>query len=104
MMNFNKRIVNQIVVNAWTIATSLIWVDVIKSFIETIVPSGSQLEYKFGAAVIATLLTIIAIYLFLKTESKAEEVLKELRGEFGETVRRRSSKTRRRDKGVRRQA
>ena len=102
MTNLGKKVLQNTVINALTIATALIWVDVIKSLIEGLVPYKSQLEYKFGAAVIATLLVSLILYVFVKAEEKAERVIKELEEEFGnEVIYRHSSKRKRRNKRVR---
>ena len=72
-------IVKTSIVTAFTIAAALIWKDVISEAIELLVPPSDKLFYKFIAAVIATIIVIIAIYVILKTEPKAEFVINRLR-------------------------
>ena len=72
-------IVNTSIITAFSIAAALIWKDVIIDFINVIVPPSEQLFYKFLAAVIATLIVIIAIYSILRAESKAERILRLIR-------------------------
>lgn len=69
-------IVNTSIITAFSIAAALIWKDVIVDFINIIVPPREQLFYKFLAAVIATLIVIIAIYFILRAESKAERIFR----------------------------
>ncbi len=67
-------IVNTSIITAFSIAAALIWKDVIIDFINIIVPPSEQLFYKFIAAVIATFIVVIAIYLILRAESRAERI------------------------------
>ena len=71
-----RSIVQTSIVTAFTIAAALIWKDVITEFIESVVPAGNTLMYKFIAAVVATLLVIVAIYVLLETEQEAEKVFR----------------------------
>ena len=72
-------IVKTSVVTAFTIAAALIWTNVITETINRIVSPGELLLYKFVAAIIATIFVVIAIYIILKTESRAESILKKLK-------------------------
>lgn len=65
-------IVNTSIITAFTIAAALIWKDVIMAVIEVFVPPNQKLLYQFLAALIATLLVVIAIILILKTEQEVE--------------------------------
>ncbi len=71
-------IIKTAVVTAFTIAAALIWKDVITHTIEALFPT-SILLYEVIAAVIVTILVIIAIYLILKTEIGAERFFQRLR-------------------------
>lgn len=66
-------IVKTSIVTAFTIATALIWKDVISEFIGIIFP-GDVLFYKFVAAVVATLVIVVVIYFILKAEAETEVV------------------------------
>ncbi len=74
-----KTIIQTAIVTAFTIAAALIWRDAIIEIIEQLVPPGEEVFYKIVAALIATVVAIIAIYLFVKTEEEAEYVLKKLK-------------------------
>lgn len=67
------------IITAFTIAAALIWKDVIIDIIKLIVSPGEELFFKFVAAVFATLILIIAIYVILKTEREAEIFIKKLK-------------------------
>ena len=71
-----RSIIETSIVTAFTIAAALIWKDVITEFIESVVPTGNTLTYKLIAAVVATVLVIIAIYVLLETEQEAEKVFR----------------------------
>ncbi|MFZ5955192.1 MAG: DUF5654 family protein [Nanoarchaeota archaeon] len=74
-----KEVIKTAIVSAFTIATALIWKDVITGLIELLVPASEELFYKLIAAVLSTILAIIAIYTILKTESEAEYVLSKIK-------------------------
>ena len=71
-----KGIIEGSVVSGFTIAAALIWKEVIMESIEMVVPSGEQLFYKIIAAIVATIIVIVGIFLVLKTESRAEKLIK----------------------------
>ncbi len=73
-------IIKTSIVTAFTIAAALIWKDVIIETIELLVPTGGALFYKLFAAVLSTVLVVIALYVILKTESEAEAAIKKLKG------------------------
>lgn len=70
-------IIKTAVVTAFTLAAALIWKDVISHAIEVLFPT-SILLYEFLAAIIVTILAIIAIYLILKTEVSAENFFRRM--------------------------
>lgn len=74
-----QDVIQTAIVSAFTIATALIWKDVIIEIIELLVPSGKALIYKIIAAVLATLLVVAGIYAALKTESEAEVVIEKIK-------------------------
>lgn len=67
-------VITTTVVSAFTLATALIWRDVIIEAIDIFFPT-QELTYKFFAAIIATIIAIFGIYIFLKTEHGAEVVI-----------------------------
>jgi len=71
-------IVKTSIVTAFTLATALIWKDVIVEAIELFVPQSNALIYKLLAAIFSTVLVVIAIYIILNTEYRAEEAFKRL--------------------------
>jgi len=78
-----SNIIQTSIVTAFTIATALIWKDVIVEFIELVFPSEGALLYKFIAAILATGLVIVAIYAVLETESEADKVIKRMKRRNG---------------------
>jgi len=73
------RIIETSIVSAFTIAAVLIWKDVIVEAIDLLVPHGDTLMYKFIVAVFSTVVVIIAIYVILNTEKRAEMTLRNFR-------------------------
>lgn len=73
------NIVKTSIVTAFTVAAALIWRDVIVDIIELFVPPREEVFYKLLAAIIATILVIMAIYVILKTESEAEIVVRKFK-------------------------
>jgi len=65
------------IISAFTIAAALIWRDVVTDIIMILVPIGDRIYYKALAAVIATVFVIIAIYIVLNAEKKAEHFVHE---------------------------
>ncbi|GBE19533.1 hypothetical protein BMS3Abin17_00257 [archaeon BMS3Abin17] len=72
-------IVKTSIVTAFTIAAALIWKDVITESIRRFFPSGDALYYEFLTAIIATVFVIIAIYVVLKTEAEAENIVRTIK-------------------------
>lgn len=70
-----RKVIETAVISAFTLAAALIWRDVIIGFIEFFVPPGEELFYKLLAAVVATIILVIAIFVVLKTEREADYVL-----------------------------
>jgi hypothetical protein len=71
--------IEQAIIYAFTLAVALIWKDVILDIIEVIVPAKEELLAKIFTAIIATIFVIVIIFLFLRTESQAESVLKKIK-------------------------
>lgn len=72
------HILQTAMISAFTLVTAFIWRDVIIEFIEVIFPA-QELLYKFFAAVITTVIAILAIYIFLQTEHEAHIVIAKLK-------------------------
>ncbi len=70
-------IVTTSIISAFTIAAALIWKDVIDGVIKIIFPAD-QLLFKFIAAILATILVVVFIYIILMAQSETELVLKKL--------------------------
>lgn len=70
-----KDIIRSSIITAFTIAAALIWKDVITAVIATMVPAGEELLYQVFAAIGATVLVILGIYLFIRTEERAEYMI-----------------------------
>lgn len=71
-------IIKTAIVSAFSLATAFIWRDVIIEAIEVVFPA-QELLFKFLAAVVSTIIVIIAIYVFLKTEKEAEIVVEKIK-------------------------
>ncbi len=71
-------IVKTAVISGFTIAAALIWKEFLVDFIEYLIPVQEQLMYKFGVAVLATVIAIVSIYVILKTEEETEIVIERL--------------------------
>ncbi len=74
-----KGILKGALITAFIIAAALIWKDFITNIIHTVIPPGQQLSYQFLAAILATSLVVIAIYIIIKTSeeiSKTESKIK----------------------------
>ena len=74
-----QSIIQTAIISAFTIATALIWKDVITGFIDVVLPHQSALLYKFIAAILATMMVVIAIMVILRTETEAEVVIKKIK-------------------------
>ncbi len=67
------------IVSAFSFIAALFWRDAISSTIDAILPSGEGLYYKYLAAILATIIAGVAIYLIYKAEKlKEEKFLKRL--------------------------
>lgn len=74
-----KSIIITSLTAAFTFAAALIWRDFISALITKIVPPGEEIYYKLIAAIIATIIAIIAIYIVLKTEDEAEIIIRRIK-------------------------
>ena len=72
-----SSIIKTFIISAFTIAIALIWKEVIFNSIKYFFPKNT-IFYEFLAALVATLIAIILIYILLKTEYGAEVVIKKL--------------------------
>ena len=71
-----EGIIKTSIVTAFTIATALIWKDVITDAIQKFFPASDILLYEFLTALIATIILIVVLYAILKTEEETEIVWK----------------------------
>ncbi|MFH1501124.1 MAG: DUF5654 family protein [archaeon] len=71
------QIIKTSLVTAFTIATALIWKDVILNAVQVFFPHDILL-YEFLAAVVATILIVILIYIILETEEGVEVAWRKL--------------------------
>lgn len=58
------------IIGAFTFTAAFLWRDVINEFIELFVPNGNIFFYKLLAALFATALLVVAVYLIFKVNSK----------------------------------
>lgn len=78
-----SHIIKTSIVTAFTIAAAFIWKDVILEFMKYILPGDKSLFGTFLAALVATLIVIILIYAFLKTESEVEFLVGKIKNSKG---------------------
>lgn len=69
-----KGIIKTSIVTAFTIATALIWKEVIIEAINQFFPEGDLLLYQFLVALTSTIILIVVLYAILKTEEETEIV------------------------------
>lgn len=74
-----QEIIATSVISAFTIATGLMWKDVIAGLIQLLVPLSEELFFQLLAASLATVVSVVAIYTILKTEHKAETAVKKIK-------------------------
>jgi large-conductance mechanosensitive channel len=72
-------IIQSSLITAFILAAALIWKDVISDFITQLVPARQELYYEFLAAILATIIVVIAIFAVIKTESEAESIVKRMK-------------------------
>ncbi|MBU0907007.1 MAG: hypothetical protein KKD18_05045 [Nanoarchaeota archaeon] len=75
-----SKVIHAALISAFSIATALIWKDVVLHIIEKFAPAQNALMYEVLVAITATILLIIVLYIILRTESQAEFVMKKLKG------------------------
>lgn len=57
-----KAVMVSLIISSFGFVAALFWRDAIKELIDKLVPEGQGLLYSFGAAIIVTIIAIIAIY------------------------------------------
>ena len=73
-----RSIINTSIVSAFTIATALIWKDVIVEAIELLFPADILL-LKFIAAILSTIVIVVVIYIVLQAQTETEVVWKKIK-------------------------
>ncbi len=58
-----KAVTGTAIISAFGFIIALFWRDAIKEFIADFVPEGEGLIYSFGAAILVTIIAVIAIFL-----------------------------------------
>ncbi len=66
-----------LIVSAFGLVAALFWKDAITELIETFVPSGEGLTYKFAAAMIVTVIAVVAIFVLVRYVAGIDDKLKE---------------------------
>ena len=74
-----RAVVMTSIVSALALVVGLFWNDAIKSAIDQIVPQGQGLWYKFGAALLVTIIVVIIIYIIMHSQKVAEKRLREIK-------------------------
>jgi hypothetical protein len=65
-----KGVMVSLIVSAFGFVAALFWKDAIQAMIESIVPEGEGVLYQFGAAVLVTIIAVVAIYIVSKHFTK----------------------------------
>jgi uncharacterized membrane protein YbhN (UPF0104 family) len=65
-------VVVSLIVSAFGFVAALFWRDAIKAFIDEVVPAGEGLAFQFYAAIIVTVIAVVAIYVVSKYLSKIQ--------------------------------
>lgn len=73
------EVIKAAILSAFTIATALIWKDIIMEAIALFFDKKDQIIYEIITALIATFILIIAISIILKTEDEAEYIVKKIK-------------------------
>jgi hypothetical protein len=81
-----RTITKTAIVTSFTIAAGLIWRDVIIDVIELVVPPQDKIIFKLAAAILATVLVIVSLYIILKTEDEAEYLFKKYQKHYEKTT------------------
>ncbi len=93
-------IIKTSIVTAFTIATALIWKDVIMDSIHKFFPAKDLLFYEFLVAVFATIAVVILLYLILRAEDETEIVMRKWKdkkaGEEAKKIRKKLKEERKR--------
>lgn len=61
-----KGVVVSLIISAFGFVAALFWRDAIKAFIDEVVPQGQGVTAQFTAAIIVTVIAVIAIYIVSK--------------------------------------
>lgn len=80
-----KSVIVSLIISAFGFVAALFWRDAIKALIEEVVPQGQGITAQFTAAIIVTIIAVVAIYIVSKyltrisireTVKKATEIKK----------------------------
>lgn len=74
-----KGVILTLIISSFGFVAALFWRDAIKDMIAEIVPEGEGLTYSFAAAIIVTIIAVVAIYIvsrYLTSFSVRETVKK----------------------------
>jgi len=66
------------IITAMAFVVGLFWRDAISETINTILPKGEGLFYKYVAAIVATIFVIVIAYVLIKFKEKKDEALQKL--------------------------
>ncbi len=86
-----KNIIVTMILSAFGFLVALQWRDVIKDTIDTIMPVGEGLYYKYLAAIIVTIIAVIVTYILVKIQ-KIDIIPDKYENRFREKVRKQKQK------------
>ena len=75
-LDFEGTVVG-LIISAFGFVAALFWKDAITDLIDSFVPTGEGMTYKFVAAVLVTILAVVAIFVLVKYVTRIDDKLKE---------------------------
>lgn len=75
-LDFEGTVVG-LIVSAFGFVAALFWKDAITDLIDSFVPTGEGVTYKFIAAILVTVLAVVAIFVLVRYVTRIDDKLKE---------------------------
>ena len=75
-LDFEGTVVG-LIISAFGFVAALFWKDAITGLIDTFVPTGEGVTYKFIAAILVTVLAVVAIFVLVRYVTRIDDKLKE---------------------------
>jgi hypothetical protein len=75
-LDFEGTIVG-LIISAFGFVAALFWKDAITELIDSFVPTGEGVTYKFIAAILVTVLAVVAIFVLVRYVTRIDDKLRE---------------------------